>query len=313
MIMKPASAAPLFILSVICLNACAVPDVKTEIGVSQKALQAVDMPMDKVLAAGEARALAQQVDALIRAGEYVYEPSEACYLIGNNEFTSEPCALEEAFMPDSNLVRFRNARAILESMKLYLKSVAELAASDTPGKIAANTQQLFADLDTLSKTAPGILDADANAGLQKRSTSVPIIFEFAAEQARNNALRKAVRSGDEAVELGVLTMIAFLRESGDAPRAGGLAEISAAADRVEDTRTSGSPAEYKAALAALKRTTERVEKGRKESLEAGLISFRLAHRAMAEKLLGPASLAQLRDATKEVADIRVAIAEEDQS
>ncbi len=199
MIMKPASAAPLFILSVICLNACAVPDVKTEIGVSQKALQAVDMPMDKVLAASEARALAQQVDALIRAGEYVYEPSEACYLIGNNEFTSEPCALEEAFMPDSNLVRFRNARAILESMKLYLKSVAELAASDTPGKIAANTQQLFADLDTLSKTAPGILEADANAGLQKRSTSVPMIFEFTADQVRNNALRKAVRSEDEAV------------------------------------------------------------------------------------------------------------------
>ncbi|MGJ5621399.1 hypothetical protein [Sulfitobacter sp. MF3-043] len=308
-----AHAAPIAILSIISLTACAVPDVTKEIDASQKAIQALDLPLDKVLAAGEASALAQQVDALIHAGEYVYEPSEACYLIGNNEFTSAPCGLEEAFAPDADLIRFRNARAILESMKLYLESVAELAASDTPEKIAANTQQLFADLNTLSETVPGILKADANSGLQKRSTSVPMIFEFAAEWARNNALRKAVRSGDDAVELGVLTMIAFLRESGDAPRAGGLAEINAAADRVEEARTSGNAAEYSAALDALKKITERVEKGRKASLEADLISFRLAHRAMAEKLLGPASLAQLRDATKEVADIRVAISEEDQS
>ncbi len=308
-----AISVSLLIGSTLILTACAVPDITADIAQSQKALKAVEKPMGDFLGASETRVLAQQVDDLIRAGEFVYTISEPCYLVGNNEFTDKPCTVEEAFSPNSDVVRFRHALAILREMKSYFDALSELASSDTPEKIAGSTTQLFADLNTLSKTSTDALPSKLNARIQKRKTSVPLIMRFVAESARGNAIRKAVRRGDDAVEIAVLTLIAFLREAGIAPRAGGLPEIDAALERVEIARETNDPAKYSAALEDLKSTVDRIEYGRKDSLESKLVAIRLAHRAMAEKLIGSTSLKSVRDAVKTVADIREAIQKEDNS
>lgn len=299
--------------STVILTACVAPDISAEIENSQKALLAVEKPVGDFLNAGEARALAQQVDELIRAGEFVYVPSEACYLTGNNEFTDAPCTVDEAFSPNSEVVRFRLAQAILAEMKAYLDALAELASSDAPEKIAGNTKQLFADLDNLSKTSQKALPSDVNARIQLRKTSAPLVLQFAADQARRIGIRRAVRQGDDAVELAVLTMIAFLRESDLAPHAGGLAEIDAAFERVEIAREANDPAAYEAALIEMRRTIDRTETGRKKSPEGQLITIRLAHRALAEKLFNSTSLNTVRDAVKTVADIQEAIRKEDEA
>jgi len=301
------------LVPIIYLGACSAPDISTELDSSVAAFSQIEQPLDAIIEAGEARELALQIDALIRAGDDIYVPSEACYIVGNNGFAMEPCEVEEIFTPSRDLARYRNVRQILLSMRDYFDALAELSSSDTPEKISANAKGVFVSLAGLSDVSTRLLPETLNSRIQQRATSTPLVLQYAAEQARSRALRNAVRTGDAAVEETVLLLIAYLREADKTPSAAGLSQITNAERALEAARLSGNSSDYAQQLSNFQTTIENVETARATSLYGKLIALRLAHREMAEKLLAPASLAEVRDAVDAVNEIADARAQEEQS
>lgn len=295
------------------LAACTVPDTSEEFGKAQAALSALSPPIDGILAKREAEALARQLDTLLAQGAFIYAPSEACALVANNGFSDNPCVAQEDFRPNEQLASYRKARAVLREMTRYLDALGALAGSNRPEQIAAQSRQVFAQLEAISDTIGTLLPQSLVLKLLSRQTSAPLILQFAAEQARGVALRRAVRAGDDAIEVGVLTLIAHLRseKQGDLP--GRLKELAKAETAMNNARKSGDAGRYRKALDEFQQAIARLEAERQGTLFGQLQSFRQAHRNMAEALLGPASLPDIRNVIQSVSEIEQALEMEEQS
>jgi hypothetical protein len=293
--------------AVLLVSACQAPDVSGEIKAFADAEKAVHAPLKKVLDDDLATARAARITYLITKGLPTYNLGEQCETVFSVEGVGQPCIPIEQFDHDKRMIRLELAQQLLSSLEGYIDAISMLAGSKAPEDIAASIPVLTGDIKAMAAATDSKELKTAGATIDRFSSALSIVARMGSEGARAATLRRVVRDGDSAVNDAVQSLIAVLEAEGDTQFGALFQEAKAASDALDQDPVTENPVRYRAAVTRFEKATAALGKESQYSLAGRLMAVRRTHAALAERLSAGATLAEILQFTKELAQLRAAI------